>query len=68
MNAELCGDPIDTVHSVEILDNNDLETRGATLPRGNYRPGEKELPDLGQLLALPILKWFDGQTLTLYQR
>lgn len=59
MNAELCGHSIDAVHSVEILDNNDLETRGATLSRGNDRPGEKELPDLGQLLALSILKWLD---------
>lgn len=68
MNAELCGNSIDTVHSVEILNNKDLETRGATLPRGNDRPGEKELPDLDQLLALSIFKRFDGQTLTLYQR
>lgn len=44
--AELRGDAINAVGGVEVLDDDHLETGGATLARGDDGPCEEELPDL----------------------
>ena len=45
-DTELSVEAVHAVRSVQVLLDHDLEARGATLPGGNDRPGEEELPDL----------------------
>lgn len=62
MEAVLRGDAVDAVDGVEVLDDDHLEAGGAALAGGNDGPREEELPDLGGVSDVLVLRVFgDGR-------
>lgn len=67
MKTVLCGNSVDAVGRVEVLDRDELEAGGTALARCDAGPSQEKLPSLVSLLAVFSREPSASRKLTRYQ-